>query len=89
MADTGVSVSDLKTELQNIRKAISDHYTGMSSVSRTGLSYSRAPIEKLEAREKYLVLSIIRSDGGPFVAGEVSGNNDLVDDQNSWNGAGS
>ena len=73
MADTGISVSDLKAELTKLRQTISDILTTGQAYSRPGLSLSRANLPALQNREQYLIRSITRATDGMFAVGRVSG----------------
>ena len=73
MADTGITVEDLKTQLRAVQDAILASLKTAASVNRPGLGYTRVSFAELRQREKELVLAIQRDGGGLMAALDVSG----------------
>ena len=59
--DSGLTIADIKAELQEIRTARSAIYKSAQSYSRPGLSVTRATLDSLSKREREL-LNMLRSD---------------------------
>jgi len=86
MADTGVTIDDLKTELTAVRAAILASLKTGASVNRPGLGYSRVSFSELRAHEADLVRNINRSGEGIISVLDVSAAGGAGD--TSWDGAG-
>lgn len=73
MADTGITVETLKTQLAAVEAAITDILTTGQSYVRPGLSLTRADLKGLQDREQYLIRSIQRAEDGIIAVSEVAG----------------
>lgn len=81
MADTGITVGALRTELAAVRTAILNILTTGASYSRAGLNVAHESLTALQDREKYLIRSIMRSDEGLMTVSDVSHGSQIA----SWN----
>jgi hypothetical protein len=73
MSVTGITVDQLKVEITSVRTTITAILLTGSSYVRPGFSLTRANLKDLQAREQYLIRSIIRDSNGIMSAIEVSG----------------
>ena len=85
MADTGVTINSLKTELALVRTAMQGILKAGQSYSRSGLSVQKVPYERLEKREQYLVRQIARGGTGVVSASQIGPNSqENADNDNLW-----
>lgn len=64
MADTGITVDQLKTQLAQVQTAITSILTTGQSYNRPGLGLSHASLSELQEREQYLIRAIQRASEG-------------------------
>ncbi len=87
MADTGITVEALKTQLAAVFKSITDILLTGRSYVRPGLTLTRESLDSLQQREIYLVNAIKRATDGMIAAGEVATPQGSGGDA-SWDGEG-
>lgn len=75
------TISDLETELADVRQAIKDCLKAGQNYSKPGMSFNRVQFEALTKREKQLELKISRmTAGGAFVLSDFSSGEDGAQD---------
>ena len=85
MANTGITVDDLRAELKQLRQTISDIETAGQSYSTLGRSFTRANLPAVQKREQFLIRAITRETDGMIMVGRVAGSADgpTADDWNN------
>jgi len=72
MADTGITVDQLKARLTQVQAAITAILTTGASYQRPGLSLTHAHLPDLRSERQYLIRQITRQDTGAISVSEVS-----------------